>query len=273
MARTLRPILLWGRGSSSNTQKVLWVLEEAGVPYSLIKASARLGEGSQMLTARTGGQPYGVVDTPEYLKMNPHGRVPTISDPNAGEGTNVVFESNSIVRYLARSYLPSWQGETPLAQARAEMWMDWVIGPGNYEGTSFPGADHHLIDQVARMPPSERDMALVEKAHSVYVAMLSKAEAELATHKYIAGDHIGIGDVPLATQINRWSLCLHALRRDGVELPVPRWPSLSRYYQSLLERPAFVKGVYEPEAEHQGLLSEGAAAPLLGLAGQERASL
>lgn len=55
-------LTVWGRTSSSNTQKVLWTLAELGLPYTLVPASARLGPNSQLLGS---GEVFGVVDTRE----------------------------------------------------------------------------------------------------------------------------------------------------------------------------------------------------------------
>ena len=62
---------LWGRTNSINVQKVVWALEEMNVPYSRTEA----------------GMEHGVVNTPEYLRMNPNARVPTIDD-EGGVGEN-----------------------------------------------------------------------------------------------------------------------------------------------------------------------------------------
>jgi hypothetical protein len=68
-------ITLWGRRSSCNVQKALWALEELGLAYERIEA----------------GGDSGGLDTPDYLAMNPHGRVPTLRD-----GDTVVWESDTI---------------------------------------------------------------------------------------------------------------------------------------------------------------------------------
>jgi glutathione S-transferase len=70
-------LTIWGRANSVNVQKVLWCLRELDLPYQRIDA----------------GMAFGQNDKPEYLAMNPNGRVPTLVD-----GDYVLWESNSIMR-------------------------------------------------------------------------------------------------------------------------------------------------------------------------------
>src|SRR6266852_5049331 len=71
---------IWGRTTSSNVQKVLWCCAELGIAYERVDL----------------GGPFGGNRDPEYLAMNPNGRVPTISDDGL-----ILWESNTICRYLA----------------------------------------------------------------------------------------------------------------------------------------------------------------------------
>lgn len=75
---------VWGRRSSFNVQKVMWLIGELDLAHAHIPA---------------GGE-FGVKHTPDFLAMNPHGRVPVIKDV---DGT-VVWESHTILRYLAAQY-------------------------------------------------------------------------------------------------------------------------------------------------------------------------
>ena len=75
---------VWGRRSSSNVEALLWCLEELNLGYERIDA----------------GFIYGVVDTPEYLAMNPNGTVPTLQD---GDGPPL-WETGAILRYIAGAY-------------------------------------------------------------------------------------------------------------------------------------------------------------------------
>jgi len=76
-------IRIWGRANSVNVQKVLWCLRELDLSYERIDAGMAFGRNRE----------------PEYLAMNPNGRVPTLVD-----GDVVLWESNSIMRYLVLAY-------------------------------------------------------------------------------------------------------------------------------------------------------------------------
>ena len=74
---------IWGRANSVNVQKVLWCLRELDLAYERIDAGMAFGRNRE----------------PDYLAMNPNGRVPTLVD-----GDFVLWESNSVMRYLVLEY-------------------------------------------------------------------------------------------------------------------------------------------------------------------------
>lgn len=136
---------LWGRPTSARTQKVLWTLAEIGLDFELILASRTMGPGGHV---SKGNKPYGIVDTPEYRAKNPNGRVPTIED-----GGFVLWESNSIVRYLAMQYAPDLlYGGDVKTFASASRWVDW-------ENNELLPPQHELVMQLVRLPQAERDPA------------------------------------------------------------------------------------------------------------------
>jgi glutathione S-transferase len=96
---------VWGRRSSFNVQKVLWLVDELRLPHEHIDAGGR----------------FGGLDAPGFLAMNPHGKVPVIED----DGT-VVWESHAILRYLAARHGGArWWPDDPAERSLAERWMDW----------------------------------------------------------------------------------------------------------------------------------------------------
>ncbi|MFZ1088711.1 MAG: glutathione S-transferase N-terminal domain-containing protein, partial [Xanthobacteraceae bacterium] len=78
-------IKIWGRTTSVNVQKVMWAIGELALPHERIDVGGSFGKNKE----------------PAYLAMNPNGLVPTLEE----EGF-FLWESNSIVRYLAAKYGP-----------------------------------------------------------------------------------------------------------------------------------------------------------------------
>ena len=133
--------------------------------------------------------------------------------------------------------------------------MDWALHGSSF-APSFGSANHHMCDQIARTRPAGRDLALITAAHAEYIECLAQAEGHLARtgEPYLTGSEFSIGDVPLAVELNRWSLCVHRARRDSiVQLDCPAFAELGKFYARMLSRPAFVDNVFTSELQHQTL--------------------
>lgn len=259
MAQVLR---LFGRPSSSNTQKAMWALHEAQKAFELTLASARLGAGSQLLSEETGMQPYGVVDTPDYQKMCPTKQIPALLD-----GDLALWESHSIVRYVAMKYAPQLHLDSAEGMARCSPWMDWALAKN-----ITMGCNHDLVDQIARIPPGKRDMSLVLAAHQGYLDRLQLVEDRLQeTGAFLAGERFSVADIAIGAEVSRWSCAVERWARDAaedlIEPPpkMPHLPGLNAYLLRLQERPAFLSGCFSHEREHHGLEPSGHdAVPLFG---------
>ncbi len=83
-------LTIWGRANSVNVQKVLWCLTELDLAYERIDAGMQFGKNNEAA----------------YLAMNPNGRVPTLVD-----GDYVLWESNSVMRYLCMAYGENSSGD------------------------------------------------------------------------------------------------------------------------------------------------------------------
>jgi glutathione S-transferase len=203
-------ITLWGRRNSMNVQKVVWALEELGIGYERHNAA-----GS-----------FGGTNTAEFRAMNPMGFVPVIRD---GEVT--MFESNAIVRYLAARY-----GEGALRPrgakelALVEQWMEWSqlnLGP--------PATT--LFLQSVRTPANQRNREAMAKAVSDLHRLLPIADRAVANSRFVAGNELTFGDIPLGVFI--WRLSCFDWNR-------PSFANLERWHRELQERPAYRKGVMIP---------------------------
>jgi len=129
-------LTVYGRKSSFNVQKVMWLVAELGLAHRHLEQ----------------GGSHGGLDTPEFRAMNPHGRVPVIDD----EGT-IVWESHTILRYLAACYgLGTFWSDDAAHRSLSDRWMDWS------QTTLQPDFLIGVFWGYYRTPASERNMAAVD---------------------------------------------------------------------------------------------------------------
>ncbi len=151
---------IWGRTNSANVKKALWCAEELGLAYERIDA----------------GGVFGVVDEPAFRALNPNGLVPVLED-----GDLVLWESNTIVRYLAAKYgAGHLRLDNPATQASAEKWMDWTLGT-----VVRPFSD--VFWGLVRTPPAERDPAKIAAGLEACNRALAIADAALAVRRWLSG--------------------------------------------------------------------------------------
>ena len=174
---------LWGRTNSINVQKILWCLHELG-----------LKEGSDYERIDAGLQ-FGINNTPEFLAINPNGLIPTIQD-----GQLVLWESNAILRYLARKYDQNNRFPSDInSQASADKWMDWQL-------TTFWPELRPAFLGLTRTPEAERNYALIRKNFETADKQLYMLEKTLQKNTYCAGNRFSLADIVLALCIHRWML-------------------------------------------------------------------
>ena len=201
---------IWGRVNSVNVKKALWAAEELGLEYQRVDA----------------GLQFGVNKTPEYLKMNPTGLVPTIDD----DGFRL-WESHTIVRYLASKHGTGALCPTDLrVRADAERWMDWAF--------AFQRAMRDVFWGLIRTPPEKRDAKAIEVGRVASNRLAADVlETSLEKKAYVAGDTFTMGDIPIGCEVQRWM---------RVPIERPRLPNVEAWFARLGERPAFRKIVDIP---------------------------
>jgi glutathione S-transferase len=200
---------IWGRVNSVNVKKAMWCVAELGLPHERIDA----------------GMQYGVVNTPEYRKMNPTGLVPTIDDDGF-----TLWESHTIVRYLCARHSAGTLWPTDLrARADAERWMDWAF--------AFQGAMRNVFWGLIRTPPEKRDANAIEDGKKKAIALLPVLEQTLARQPYVAGKSLTMGDIPIGCEVQRYM---------RVPIERPPFPAVEAWFERLRQRPAFVQHVDLP---------------------------
>jgi glutathione S-transferase len=209
---------LYARRTSSNSQKVLWFLGELGLDYEFIA---------------TGGDAGGL-RTPEYLALNPNGRVPTLVD-----GDLAVWESHAILRYLAAAYATEqyWPSD-PAARSRVDRWLDW-------SQSGFDASFMGLFWGYWRTPEADRN-ADANRLHlgrcRSYMTILDGA---LADHVYVAGEGLSLADFPIGALMYRYV---------GLDVTDDLPRNVARWYAGLTEREAFQTHIMLPFDELKGRL-------------------
>jgi len=191
---------IWGRLTSVNVQKVVWCADELAIEYQRVDAGGK----------------FGLVDTPDYLAMNPNGLIPVINDDGF-----VMWESNAIVRYLsARHGSGSLSPADPQRRADADRWMDW-------QATAFNPAIGPAFWHLIRFPAEQRDAKVIEAARESAEKKLAMLDAHLANNAFVAGAEFTMGDIPLGCSVDRW-----------YKLPLARevHPHVERWYAGLRAR-------------------------------------
>ena len=198
-------ITIWGRANSVNVRKILWVCDELVLPFERIDA----------------GLQYGRNDEPEYLEMNPTGKIPTLVD-----GNFVLWESNSILRYLTLEYGPTsllYPGE-PKVRASVERWLDWSL-------STLQPAERPVFQSIVRTPAAERDEPKLVKDLAAVTALWKLLDTHLQGRFFLETDKFTLADIVLGAYAKRW------FGLEGVERP--SLPNLERWYARLATRTGF----------------------------------
>jgi len=205
-------LTIWGRANSVNVQKVLWCLRELDIAYHRIDA----------------GMAFGKNDEPDYLAMNPNGRVPTLVD-----GDFILWESNSVMRYLVLAYGQGSPIYPQAAKARASVdrWLDWTL-------STLQPVDRPVFWALVRTPVEKRDMVAIQKDADAEAVQWRIVDAQLATRRSIEGDDFTIADIALGAYARRWF---------GVEgIRKPQLGHLERWFAQFASRPGFEQFVAPP---------------------------
>ena len=201
---------VWGRNTSSNVQKVMWAIGEMGLACERIDI----------------GGPFGQNNEAPYLAMNPNGVVPTLEEDDGF----ILWESNSIVRYLAAKHGAGTLEPSDLrTRFSAQRWMDWQLSVANL--AIFP-----VFWGLIRTPPEKRDLKAIEDGKAKCYAALKIMDAQLAKTRFIAGNDFSYGDIPIGPFSYRY------LRLVPDHPPLP---NVVRWYAEICARRAFKQHVLD----------------------------
>jgi GSH-dependent disulfide-bond oxidoreductase len=189
-----------------NPNKVALFLEESGLPFELVAVDTRKGEQFK----------------PEFIKVNPNGKVPAIDDDGV-----FVFDSNAILLYLAEKTGKFLPASTPANRAQLLSWLMFIAtGLGPYSGQAV---------HFKTVAPKELEYAqnrYLYEAHRHYKIL----DEHLATSRYMVGDSYSIVDMALWG----WArLGAFVLGEDGFA----KYKNVKRLVDEISARPAAARAI------------------------------
>jgi len=199
---------LLGRSTSGNVQKVMWLLDEIGAEY----------------VREDYGREFGNTDG-AYLALNPTGKVPTLVD-----GDVVVWESNTILRYVCEAtnstYLPAAAAE----RSAMGTWMDFQLASLN--------EPYLAVFRETRKPEEERGPELIDMAEAL-AGQLGIPNEKLEGRDWLVADALSLAEFSLAPIIHR---CLN------FPIELPELGNLRAWHNRLLTREKFANVVSPPKS-------------------------
>lgn len=196
-------LTIWGRATSINVQKVMWLVAELELPHERIDAGGK----------------HGKLDSPEFKAICPHPRIPAVVD-----GDTAVWESNACIRYLAAEYKAEalWPAE-PRPRSQVDKWLEW-------SQQHWLQAVQALFLLYVRTPKDKRDPARIAQATAAMTTASQTVDGFLADRPYIAGEALTLADFIFGATMYRF----HTLEFDRAAAP-----NIQAYYERLQARPAF----------------------------------
>ena len=192
-----------GKASSINVRKVLWTAAELGIPFE----------------REDWGSGFRSTQEPAFLALNPNAMVPVLVD-----GDVVLWESNTISRYLATRYgdgrlLPV----DAVARAKVEQWMDW-------QATELNNAWRYAFMGLVRGSSAHQDAGLIAASVDGWNRHMGILERQLETSgAYAAGAEFTLADIVLGLSAHRWRKTPMAERPD--------YPAVAAWMARLEARP------------------------------------
>jgi len=205
-----------GRPNSYNVQKVLWLLDELSLDYENIDIGSTAGD----------------LDNKAFLALNPHGLIPVLQDEKL-----IVWESNTILRYLASKYGSElfWSND-PGHRSNYERWMDWELA--NLQ-PDFLG----LFWEYYRTPEKQRDAEKIQRFALRCQMNISLLNTILKESKYITGSVFSIADIVVGTSFYRYF---------NMGISVDDNSNVNNWYLRLSDRVSYQRKIAVPFEELMG---------------------
>jgi glutathione S-transferase len=196
-------IQIYGPAGSS-AGRCFWALEEIGMPYEAVPVNMGAKEHKK----------------PEFLRMNPNGKVPVLKD-----GDYVLWESMAINFYLAEKYKPALLGADLHEKADILKWSFWALA--EYQK---PIIDAFI--QKVFVPEAHRDHGIIAKSLEKVAPLNQLLDQHLQGRTYMVGTSFSLADINVASVAK---LC------PMIGANLAKFPAIQNWVNRLMERPAALK--------------------------------
>ena len=194
-------ITLYDAVPSSNSDRVKIALNEKGLSYSRVTLDLAKKEQKR----------------PEFLKLNPYGKVPVIDD-----GGKILFESRIINEYLDEKYPdPPLMPKDPYLRGRGRVLVDYAL---NYAHEPYWTLRGEMLK-----PEAERNAAVLKETRGSLINLFRYLEDALGDKPYFLGD-LSLTDIAILPRF---------LRAESYgALPAPSLPRINAWLQRMKDRPS-----------------------------------
>ncbi|MBB6466858.1 GST-like protein [Aminobacter lissarensis] len=217
-----------------NGWKISIMLEELGVPYTV--KYINIGKGEQF--------------EPSFLKIAPNNRMPAIIDPEGptsdgkwGGAPISIFESGAILQYLGRKFGKLYPADER-GRAEVDQWLFWQVGGLG----PMAGQAHHF-----RQYAPEKIAYGIDRYTNEVNRLYGVMNKRLADREFLAGDY-SIADIASLGWVKPY-------KNQGQELE--DFPHLKRWFDTLLARPAVIRGLAVGEDHRRNLADDKEAQKVL----------
>ncbi|MCX8569584.1 MULTISPECIES: glutathione S-transferase family protein [Hyphomicrobiales] len=215
-----------------NGWKISIMLEELGVPYTI--KYVNIGKGEQF--------------EPSFLKIAPNNRMPAIVDPEGpavdGKAAPIsIFESGAILQYLGRKFGKFYPADER-TRVEVDQWLFWQVGGLG----PMAGQAHHF-----RQYAPEKIGYAVDRYTNEVNRLYGVMNKRLADREFLAGDY-SIADMAALGWVKPY-------KNQGQD--IEDFPHLKRWFETLLARPAVVRGIAVGEDHRRNLADDKEAQKVL----------
>ena len=194
-------LIVYGRKSSANVQKVRWICSEGDLEFK---------------TEIVGGK-HGGLTSPEFMRLNPNSTIPVLKDADF-----ILYESNAIIKYISDKF-NILKPDTPEKTALNNQWIDWSSSVFGLSCSTYTA--HKIL-----LPVEQRNPNLVSEAKKKIRSCFELLNTQLEKTNYLLDDELSLADIPVGCWIHRCVV---------LDLAISDFKFLEKLYFSLKERSAF----------------------------------